>query len=167
MGALGPPSGRLGTSQGPLKGVLGRPGGLQGGPWGPAPGNPLGPPPNAPGHGIPFIRTVPGAPERVQAGTGGYQGVSILDVFCEDLCMYPALPSPRRTLRPEHSKIFLLDPPQDPSKTPSFFHRFFDAFLDRFLIDLGSIFPPNLPPKNHKNASKIDVNRHPILDFKF
>jgi len=58
-------------------------------------------------------------------------------------------------------------PPQDPSKTPSFFHRFFDAFLDRFLIDLGSIFPPNLPPKNDQNASKIDAKRHPILDFKF
>ena len=48
-----------------------------------------------------------------------------------------------------------------------FLNHFFDAFLDRFLIDLGSMFPPNLPPKSDKNALKIDAKRHPILGFKF
>ena len=48
----------------------------------------------------------------------------------------------------------------------SFFHHFFAAFFNRFLIDLSSIFPPNLPPKTHQNPLKIDAKRHPILDFK-
>ncbi len=72
----------------------------------------------------------------------------------------------RGGLRP-HGHGAPVAPPKDPSKTPSVFRHFFDAFLDRFLIDLGSIFPPNLPPKNDQNASKIDAKRHPILDFKF
>jgi hypothetical protein len=42
-------------------------------------------------------------------------------------------------------------PPPEPSKSSSFFHHFWDAFLDRFLIDLGSVFPPNLLPKTHQN----------------
>ena len=41
------------------------------------------------------------------------------------------------------------------------------SFLDRFLIDLGSIFPPNLAPQTLQNPGKIDAKSLSILDFKF
>ena len=40
-------------------------------------------------------------------------------------------------------------------------------FWHRFLVDLGSIFPPNLPPQNLQNPGKIDAKSLSILDFKF
>ena len=56
---------------------------------------------------------------------------------------------------------------QDASKRPFFPYHFSDALWDRFFIDLGSIFPPKLAPKTHRNPLKIDAKRHSILDFKF
>ena len=53
------------------------------------------------------------------------------------------------------------------SKRPFFPYHFSDALWDRFLMDLGSIFPPKLAPKNHRNPFKIHAKRHSILDFKF
>ena len=57
-----------------------------------------------------------------------------------------------------------LDPPADPPprclQDTLFFDLFFDAFLNRFLIDLGSMFLPNLPPKNNKNQTEIYAKRH-------
>ena len=55
---------------------------------------------------------------------------------------------------------------QDASKRPFFPYHFSDALWDRFLMDLGSIFPPKLAPKTHRNPLKIDAKRHSILDFK-
>ena len=52
--------------------------------------------------------------------------------------------------RPPPTRV-LEFPHPEPSKIPFFFHQFLDAFLDRFLIDLGSVFPPNLPPKTYQN----------------
>jgi len=40
-------------------------------------------------------------------------------------------------------------------------------FWHRFLVDLGSIFPPNLPPQTLQNPRKIDAKSASILDFKF
>ena len=47
-------------------------------------------------------------------------------------------------------------PPVEPwaSKTHVLFHHFFDVFLNRLLFDIGSTFPPNLPPETHPNPSK-------------
>ena len=51
-------------------GFLGVPRGPWGGLWGPGTGSEVGPPTNALGPGIPGIRTVPRAPERVRSPTG-------------------------------------------------------------------------------------------------
>ena len=58
-------------------------------------------------------------------------------------------------------------PPEAASKTQFVFIILFDAFLNRFLFALGSIFPPNLPPKNHQNPAKFDAKRRSILGFNF
>ena len=55
---------------------------------------------------------------------------------------FPAGPNPSVRVR---------GPTTKPAKTHSFFHHFFGVFLDRFLFDLGSSFPPTLPPKTHQN----------------
>ena len=77
---------------------------------------------------------------------------------------FSALGGPGFHPRPTRAREF---PHPEPTKTPSFFHHFLDAFLDRFLIDLGSVFLPNLPPKTHKNRWKVAAKRHSNLDFKF
>ena len=46
---------------------------------------------------------------------------------------------------------------------PSCCPSFFIDFSMPFLIDLGSIFPPNLPPETHQ----IDAKRRFILSFNF
>ena len=50
---------------------------------------------------------------------------------------------------------------------PLFLIIFSMLFWHRFLVDLGSIFPPNLPPQNLQNPRKIDAKSLSILDFKF
>ena len=59
------------------------------------------------------------------------------------------------------------NPPPRTHQDASFFHHFLDAFFNRFLIDLGSIFPPNLLPKTHQNPSKIDAKMPSHVDFIF
>ena len=46
---------------------------------------------------------------------------------------------------------------------PSFLHRFSMPFW----VDLGSILPPNLPPKIDQNPRKIDAKMPSILDSVF
>ena len=45
--------------------------------------------------------------------------------------------------------------------------HFVIVFPMPFLMPLGSIFPPNLPPKIHQNPSKIDAKMPSHVDFVF
>ena len=114
-------------------------------------------PPNAQGPRTPVIRTVLGAPERVRAGTGGYQGVSTLDVFCEDLCMYLTLPPHGGPGGRGFGKL----PPLDAQDAD--FYRYCRLLFGIYFsmpswIDFLSIFDPNLmatwPPKSTKIHEK-------------
>ena len=58
-------------------------------------------------------------------------------------------------------------PVAGPPRTPHFSIIFSMLFWHRFLVDLGSIFPPNLPPQTFQNPRKIDAKSLSILDFKF